>query len=85
MRQNAAAANRSVFGKTEAQSPLDTLESNGTLSVDELITRHIAQVLAVHRGNISAAARALGMNRRTLQRRLRKIRPPANTRKTARL
>jgi len=33
---------------------------------------HIQRVLANHGGNISAAARALGIHRRTLQRKLRK-------------
>jgi ActR/RegA family two-component response regulator len=37
-----------------------------------LIHAHIERVLAEHNGNISAAARALGVHRRTLQRKLRK-------------
>jgi two-component system, response regulator RegA len=48
------------------------------LPLDELVWRHIEQVLAEHKGNISAAARALRMHRRTLQRRLRKLRSRAN-------
>lgn len=41
-------------------------------SVARLTWEHIQQTLARHDGNISAAARALGMHRRTLQRRLAK-------------
>ena len=46
-------------------------------SVDQLVQEHIERVLAEHNGNISAAARALGMHRRTLQRKLRKQGRPA--------
>lgn len=45
------------------------------LSVDRLAWEHIQRVLAEHGGNVSATARALGMHRRTLQRKLGK-RPP---------
>lgn len=41
-------------------------------SVDRLEWEHIQRVLADHDGNISATARALGMHRRTLQRKLQK-------------
>lgn len=41
-------------------------------SVDRLAWEHIQNVLAAHNGNISATARALGMHRRTLQRKLNK-------------
>lgn len=41
-------------------------------SVNRLAWEHINQVLEKHDGNISATARALGMHRRTLQRKLRK-------------
>ena len=44
------------------------------LPLDELVWRHIEQVLADHKGNVSAAARALRMHRRTLQRKLRMLR-----------
>jgi two-component system response regulator RegA len=40
------------------------------LSVNRLEWEHIQKVLAECDGNISAAARALGMHRRTLQRKL---------------
>lgn len=44
-------------------------------SVDRVGWEHIQKVLSDHDGNISAAARAMGMHRRTLQRKLMK-RPP---------
>jgi two-component system response regulator RegA len=42
------------------------------ISVKRLEWEHLQKVLAEHDGNISAAARALGMHRRTLQRKLAK-------------
>ncbi|CAL1239270.1 response regulator transcription factor [Candidatus Methylocalor cossyra] len=42
------------------------------LSVRRLEWEHLQKVLVEHGGNISAAARALGMHRRTLQRKLEK-------------
>ena len=42
------------------------------ISVDRLEWEHIQAVLAQHEGNVSATARALGMHRRTLQRKLAK-------------
>jgi two-component system response regulator RegA len=44
----------------------------GRLSVNRLAWEHIQGALADYGGNISAAARALGMHRRTLQRKLSK-------------
>ncbi len=41
-------------------------------STNRLAWEHIQKVLAEHDGNISATARALGMHRRTLQRKLQK-------------
>lgn len=41
-------------------------------SVDRLEWEHIQRVLADNLGNVSATARALGMHRRTLQRKLKK-------------
>jgi len=41
----------------------------------ELEWEHIQRVLLEHRGNISLTARALGMHRRTLQRKLKKHSP----------
>lgn len=42
------------------------------MSVNRLEWEHIQKVLQEHEGNISATARALGMHRRTLQRKLAK-------------
>lgn len=59
-----------AFGKTEgdAQAGIQT----NPLSVNRLEWEHIQKVLAEHDGNVSATARALGMHRRTLQRKLQK-------------
>ena len=46
--------------------------SQQPMSVKRLEWEHIQKTLADHDGNISAAARALGMHRRTLQRKLQK-------------
>lgn len=46
-------------------------------SLERLEWEHIQRVLDDHQGNVSAAARALGIHRRTLQRRLKK-RPTAS-------
>ncbi|MBB3102046.1 response regulator transcription factor [Azomonas macrocytogenes] len=51
---------------------LDSLVPENPMSVDRLQWEHIQRVLAEHNGNISATARALGMHRRTLQRKLQK-------------
>ncbi|MCP8685975.1 response regulator transcription factor [Marinobacterium sedimentorum] len=42
------------------------------MSVSRLEWEHIQKVLGEHQGNVSATARALGMHRRTLQRKLLK-------------
>ena len=42
------------------------------LSVDRMEWEHIHRVMSENNGNISATARALGMHRRTLQRKLQK-------------
>lgn len=47
------------------------------MSVKKLEWEHIQKVLTEHHGNISSAARAMGMHRRTLQRKLQK-RPVRN-------
>ena len=52
--------------------PSDSIEDAEPLSVDRLEWEHIQSVLAQHDGNISATSRALGMHRRTLQRKLAK-------------
>jgi two-component system response regulator RegA len=46
--------------------------SENPLSVKRLEWEHLQKVLMQHDGNISAAARALNMHRRTLQRKLEK-------------
>lgn len=46
--------------------------SDSPLSVKRLEWEHLQKVLMQHDGNISAAARALNMHRRTLQRKLEK-------------
>ena len=48
------------------------LISDNPLSVKRLEWEHLQKVLMQHDGNISAAARALNMHRRTLQRKLDK-------------
>lgn len=59
-------------------APLVSVEDTARpLSVDRLEWEHIQRVLAEHDGNISATARALGMHRRTLQRKLGKHAPRA--------
>lgn len=64
---------------TQAGSNAEAIQSDSTsecayepMSVRRLEWEHIQQVLAAHQGNISAAARALNMHRRTLQRKLAK-------------
>ena len=42
-------------------------------TLDEVVARHIEMVLAECGGNISAAARALGIYRSSLQRKLRTL------------
>ena len=55
------------------QSPDDNaLIEETPLSVKRLEWEHLQKVLLEHDGNISAAARALNMHRRTLQRKLQK-------------
>lgn len=50
------------------------LQTGLPVPLEELVEHHIERVLAVHDGNVSAAARALHMHRRTLQRKLAKAR-----------
>tara|TARA_R110002096_G_scaffold22619_4_gene72527 strand:+ start:1785 stop:2315 length:531 start_codon:yes stop_codon:yes gene_type:complete len=50
----------------------DALIEETPLSVKRLEWEHLQKVLLEHDGNISAAARALNMHRRTLQRKLQK-------------
>lgn len=56
----------------QAQGNADVEISSQPPSVNRLEWEHIQRVLNEHDGNISATARALGMHRRTLQRKLQK-------------
>ena len=53
----------------------DADEAGSRMGVRQIEWEHIQRVLAEHDGNISAAARAMGMHRRTLQRKLMKKAP----------
>jgi two-component system response regulator RegA len=69
---DAEAVAAALLGRTaEGEAPL----SARPLSPDRLEWEHIQRVLAEHQGNVTATAQALGMHRRTLQRKLAK-RPP---------
>ena len=57
---------------SRAVTLVESLVPEHPMSVDRLQWEHIQRVLAEHDGNISATARALGMHRRTLQRKLQK-------------
>jgi len=56
--------------RTEGDASVSPAEQ--PLSIKRLEWEHLQKVLAEHHGNISAAARALKMHRRTLQRKLAK-------------
>ena len=56
--------------RTEGDASVSPAEQ--PLSIKRLEWEHLQKVLAEHNGNISAAARALKMHRRTLQRKLAK-------------
>lgn len=57
---------------TAAVAPPVPPQADIPMSLRRLQWEHIQRILAEHDGNISAAARTLGMHRRTLQRRLSK-------------
>lgn len=59
-----------AFSKEEGNEQVKLTET--PLSVQRMEWEHIQKVLHEHAGNISASARALGMHRRTLQRKLQK-------------
>lgn len=59
-----------AFGEQKQQSSTETTYT--PLSIDRLEWEHIQKILQENNGNISATARALGMHRRTLQRKLHK-------------
>ena len=60
----------SALQRTEGDASVQVSEQ--PLSVKRLEWEHLQKVLMQHDGNISAAARALNMHRRTLQRKLDK-------------
>lgn len=60
-----------ITGTPAARARLQAPVANA-MSVRRLEWEHIQRVLHQHGGNVSAAARALGMHRRTLQRKLAK-------------
>ncbi|MFO1318138.1 MAG: response regulator transcription factor [Burkholderiales bacterium] len=66
-----------AFGESPAEGDNDIDDPNDfrPLSVRRLEWEHIQRVLAEQGGNVSATARALGMHRRTLQRKLGKKAP----------
>lgn len=55
-----------------SQARADVPIADAPPSVNRLEWEHIQRVLSQHEGNISATAKALGMHRRTLQRKLQK-------------
>lgn len=59
-----------AFGEQKQQQ--STEPTYTPLSIDRLEWEHIQKILQENDGNISATARALGMHRRTLQRKLHK-------------
>jgi two-component system response regulator RegA len=59
-----------AFGDGDAMAAAEV--SSDPISVERLEWEHINRVLQDNDGNISATARALGMHRRTLQRKLQK-------------
>lgn len=61
-----------ILAAFEAQTGHEIGVSDSPISVNRLEWEHIQKVLAEHDGNVSATARALGMHRRTLQRKLHK-------------
>ena len=67
-----ANADEIVAALQRAEGDISVAPSGQPLSVRRLEWEHLQKVLLEHNGNISAAARALKMHRRTLQRKLAK-------------
>ena len=61
-----------ILNAFDDQPPASDTLTETPMSVDRLEWEHIQRVMADNDGNISATARALGMHRRTLQRKLQK-------------
>lgn len=59
-----------AFEDTNEEAPVEIADV--PMSVERLEWEHIQRVLLENEGNISSTARALGMHRRTLQRKLQK-------------
>jgi len=59
-----------ALNQVEGNAEIEVSEQ--PMSVNRLEWEHIQKVLNEHEGNVSATARALGMHRRTLQRKLSK-------------
>ncbi|MDG0996356.1 MAG: response regulator [Gammaproteobacteria bacterium] len=69
---NKPASVEEIIEKLENNSSEAVVVEESPLSVRRLEWEHLQKVLLEHDGNISAAARALNMHRRTLQRKLSK-------------
>jgi len=67
------ASTQEILNSLQKQEANPDIEpSSRPLSVKRLEWEHLQKVLLDHNGNVSAAARALGMHRRSLQRKLSK-------------
>jgi len=60
-----------AFAQNEGDADIEP--ASQPMSVERMEWEHIQKVLSEHDGNVSASARALGMHRRTLQRKLNKF------------
>lgn len=56
----------------KGEANVEVAASDDVMSPERAEWEHIQRVLALHDGNVSAAARAMNMHRRTLQRKLQK-------------
>lgn len=65
---------RALFGPDDGDASEDELPTpaDGPMHPKRLEWEHLQRVLAEHDGNVSSAARALGLHRRSLQRKLAK-------------
>ena len=61
-----------LHGLQAEQGNAEVIPAEKPISIKRLEWEHLQKVLLEHNGNISAAARALNMHRRTLQRKLSK-------------
>ena len=65
-----------IMAALESEARPSAIPETGVPSLDRVEWEHLQRVLAACGGNISKAARLLGIERRSLQRRLKKL-PPA--------